>query len=407
MAAGTNSAALDFDSVQRGNPEIERRAQEVINHCWGLGANNPILAIHDVGAGGISNAFPELVDGAEKGARFDLSKVPLEESGMAPKEIWCNESQERYVLAIAPESLPIFTEMANRERCPFGVIGVATEACELILEDTTQPEADKPVDMPMDVLLGKPPKMHRDVKRVQWDGGQIDLTGVSLDQVAVDVLRHPTVASKRFLITIGDRTVGGLNHRDQMVGPWQVPVADVAVTLADFKGFAGEAMAMGERTPLASVNAPASGRMAVAEAITNLLAAPIELPRVKLSANWMAACGEAGEDAALYDTVKAVGMELCPALGVSIPVGKDSLSMRTKWSDNGDHQAGHCTGVADRDGLCLDRRCAPDPDAATGDVGKRPGAGHQPDPDRPGRRQEAHGRLDAGSGAGPVRQRRA
>ena len=335
MAAGTNSAALDFDSVQRGNPEIERRAQEVINHCWGLGANNPILAIHDVGAGGISNAFPELVDGAEKGARFDLSKVPLEESGMAPKEIWCNESQERYVLAIAPESLPIFTEMANRERCPFGVIGVATEACELILEDTTQPEADKPVDMPMDVLLGKPPKMHRDVKRVQWDGGQIDLTGVSLDQVAVDVLRHPTVASKRFLITIGDRTVGGLNHRDQMVGPWQVPVADVAVTLADFKGFAGEAMAMGERTPLASVNAPASGRMAVAEAITNLLAAPIELPRVKLSANWMAACGEAGEDAALYDTVKAVGMELCPALGVSIPVGKDSLSMRTKWSDNG------------------------------------------------------------------------
>ncbi len=339
MAAGTNSAALDFDSVQRGNPEIERRAQEVINHCWGLGANNPILAIHDVGAGGISNAFPELVDGAGKGARFDLSKVPLEETGMAPKEIWCNESQERYVLAIAPESLPIFTEMANRERCPFGVIGVATEACELILEDTTKPEADKPVDMPMDVLLGKPPKMHRDVKRVQWDGGQLDLTGVALDKVAFDVLRHPTVASKRFLITIGDRTVGGLNSRDQMVGPWQVPVADMAVTLADFKGFAGEAMAMGERTPLASVNAPASGRMAVAEAITNLLAAPIELSKVKLSANWMAACGEAGEDAALYDTVKAVGMALCPALGVSIPVGKDSLSMRTKWNDKGESKS--------------------------------------------------------------------
>ena len=335
MAAGTNSAALDFDSVQRGNPEIERRAQEVINHCWGLGANNPILAIHDVGAGGISNAFPELVDGAGKGARFDLSQVPLEESGMAPKEIWCNESQERYVLAIAPESLPIFTAMAERERCPFGVIGVATEALALVLEDTTQPEADKPVDMPMDVLLGKPPKMHRDVKRVAWDGGQLDLTGVALDKVALDVLRHPTVASKRFLITIGDRTVGGLNSRDQMVGPWQVPVADVAVTLADFQGFAGEAMAMGERTPLASVNAPASGRMAVGEAITNLLAAPIELPRVKLSANWMAACGEAGEDAALYDTVRAVGMELCPALGISIPVGKDSLSMRTKWSDKG------------------------------------------------------------------------
>ncbi|MFN3886101.1 MAG: phosphoribosylformylglycinamidine synthase [Aquabacterium sp.] len=335
MAAGTNAADLDFDSVQRGNPEIERRAQEVINHCWGLGANNPILAIHDVGAGGISNAFPELVDGAGKGARFDLSKVPLEETGLAPKEIWCNESQERYVLAIAPESLPIFTAMCERERCPFGVIGTATEALELILEDTTQPQAHKAVDMPMEVLLGKPPKMHRVVERVQWDGGQLDLTGVQLEQVAMDVLRHPTVASKRFLITIGDRTVGGLNHRDQMVGPWQVPVADVAVTLADFKGFAGEAMAMGERTPLASVNAPASGRMAVGEAITNLLAAPIELPRVKLSANWMAACGEKGEDAALYDTVKAVGLDLCPALGISIPVGKDSLSMRTKWSDNG------------------------------------------------------------------------
>jgi phosphoribosylformylglycinamidine synthase len=335
MAAGTNSAALDFDSVQRGNPEIQRRAQEVINHCWLLGANNPILAIHDVGAGGISNAFPELVDGAGKGARFDLSKVPLEESGMAPKEIWCNESQERYVLAIAPESLPIFQAMCERERCPFGVIGVATDAAELILADESRPGSDKPVDMPMDVLLGKPPKMHRVVERVQWDGGQIDLTGVLLDKVAFDVLRHPTVASKRFLITIGDRTVGGLNHRDQMVGPWQVPVADVAVTLADYKGFAGEAMSMGERTPLASVNAPASGRMAVGEAITNLLAAPIELPRVKLSANWMAACGEKGEDAALYDTVKAVGMALCPALGISIPVGKDSLSMRTKWADEG------------------------------------------------------------------------
>jgi phosphoribosylformylglycinamidine synthase len=335
MAAGTNAASLDFDSVQRGNPEMQRRAQEVINHCWGLGVNNPILAIHDVGAGGISNAFPELVDGAGKGARFDLSQVPLEETGLAPKEIWCNESQERYVMAIAPESLPIFTAMAERERCPFGVVGVTTDECELTLSDSTQPGADKAIDMPMDVLLGKPPKMHRDVTRVTHDGGQLDLTGVDLSKVALDVLRHPTVASKRFLITIGDRTVGGLNHRDQMVGPWQVPVADVAVTLADFAGFKGEAMAMGERTPLASVNAPASGRMAVAEAITNLLAAPIELPRVKLSANWMAACGEPGEDAALYDTVRAVGMELCPALGVSIPVGKDSLSMRTKWSDQG------------------------------------------------------------------------
>ncbi|MDO9235621.1 MAG: phosphoribosylformylglycinamidine synthase [Aquabacterium sp.] len=336
MAAGTNAASLDFDSVQRGNPEIQRRAQEVINHCWGLEANNPILAIHDVGAGGISNAFPELVDGAGKGARFDLSQVPLEETGLAPKEIWCNESQERYVMAIAPESLPIFKAMADRERCPFGVVGVTTDACELTLSDSSQPDADKAIDMPMDVLLGKPPKMHRDVQRVARDGGEIDLTGVALETVALDVLRHPTVASKRFLITIGDRTVGGLNHRDQMVGPWQVPVADVAVTLADYAGFKGEAMAMGERTPLASVNAPASGRMAVAESITNLLAAPIELSKVKLSANWMAACGEAGEDADLYDTVKAVGMDLCPALGVSIPVGKDSLSMRTKWSDHGE-----------------------------------------------------------------------
>jgi phosphoribosylformylglycinamidine synthase len=330
MAAGTNTADLDFDSVQRGNPEIERRAQEVINHCWGLGAENPVLAIHDVGAGGISNAFPELVNDAGRGARFDLRKVPLEESGLAPKEIWCNESQERYVLAIAPESLEQFKAFCERERCPFAVVGVTTQERELKLADGE----DFPIDMPMDVLLGKPPKTHRNVTRVARDGGALDLTGVKLEQAAFDVLRHPTVASKRFLVTIGDRTVGGLNHRDQMVGPWQVPVADCAVTLADFKGFAGEAMSMGERTPLAAVNAPASGRMAVAEAITNLLAAPVELPRVKLSANWMAACGEAGEDAALFDTVKAVGMELCPALGISIPVGKDSLSMRTKWDDN-------------------------------------------------------------------------
>jgi phosphoribosylformylglycinamidine synthase len=331
MAAGTNTADLDFDSVQRGNPEIERRVQEVINHCWGLAERNPILAIHDVGAGGISNAFPELVNDAGRGARFDLRKVPLEESGLAPKEIWCNESQERYVLAIAPESLPLFQSMCERERCPFGIVGVTTAERELVLEDGEGGE--RAIDMPMDVLLGKPPKVHRDVARLARDGGALDLNGVSLDQVAFDVLRHPTVASKRFLISIGDRTVGGLNHRDQMIGPWQVPVADCAVTLADFKGFAGEAMSMGERTPLAAVNAPASGRMAVAEAITNLLAAPIELPRVKLSANWMAACGEPGEDAALYDTVKAVGMELCPQLGVSIPVGKDSLSMRTRWTD--------------------------------------------------------------------------
>ena len=336
MAAGTNTADLDFDSVQRGNPEIERRVQEVINHCWGLGRKNPILAIHDVGAGGISNAFPELVNDAGRGARFDLRAVPLEESGLAPKEIWCNESQERYVLAIAPESLELFRAMCERERCPFAVVGVTTAERDLILEDG--PEGERAINMPMEVLLGKPPKVHRDVSRVERSGGTLDLTGVDLKTAAFDVLRHPTVASKRFLITIGDRTVGGLNSRDQMVGPWQVPVADCAVTLADFKGFAGEAFAIGERTPLAAVNAPASGRMAVAESITNLLAAPIELSRVKLSANWMAACGEPGEDAALFDTVRAVGMELCPALGISIPVGKDSLSMRTKWNDGDDKQ---------------------------------------------------------------------
>ncbi|WP_298599141.1 phosphoribosylformylglycinamidine synthase [uncultured Limnohabitans sp.] len=330
MATGTNAANLDFDSVQRGNPEIERRAQEVINQCWIQGAANPILAIHDVGAGGLSNAFPELTNDAGRGARFDLRAIQLEESGMAPKEIWCNESQERYVLAIAPESLDQFKALCERERCPFAVIGVATEQRQLELVDAGQ---ESPVDMPMNVLLGKPPKMHRDVKTVERTFAPVNLTGVDLQKACIDVLSSPTVASKRFLITIGDRSVGGFSHRDQMVGPWQVPVADCAVTLADYKGFAGEAMSMGERTPLATVNAPASGRMAVAEAITNLLAAPMELSRVKLSANWMAACGEPGEDAALYATVKAVGLELCPALGISIPVGKDSLSMRTQWKD--------------------------------------------------------------------------
>jgi len=337
MASGTNAAELDFDSVQRGNPEIERRAQEVINHCWQQGAENPILAIHDVGAGGISNAFPELTNDAGRGARFDLRAVKLEESGLSPKEIWSNESQERYVLAIAPESLEQFTAFCERERCPFAVIGTATEERQLVLEDTAVESGDQkfPVDMPMNVLLGKPPKVHKDVTSVERELPAMDLTGVPLEKAVIEVLAHPTVASKRFLITIGDRAVGGLTHRDQMVGPWQVPVADVAVTLADYKGFKGEAMAMGERTPLAAINAPASGRMAVAEAITNMLAAPIELSKVKMSANWMAACGEAGEDAALYATVKAVGMELCPALNISIPVGKDSLSMRTQWSENG------------------------------------------------------------------------
>jgi phosphoribosylformylglycinamidine synthase len=342
MAAGANAAELDFDSVQRGNPEIQRRAQEVINHCAALGDANPILAIHDVGAGGLSNAFPELVDGAGRGADIDLGRIPVEESGLAPKEIWCNESQERYALAVDADALPIFEAMCRRERCPYAVIGTATEQPRLRVEPV--------IDMPMQVLLGKPPRMHRRVRRRAVAAERLDLGGVDLAQVAFDVLRHPTVASKRFLVTIGDRTVGGLSSRDPMVGPWQVPVADCAVTLADFEGFRGEAMAVGERTPLAVIDAPASGRMAVGEAITNLLAAPIELARVKLSCNWMAACSDdphagatgegvpppPGDDAALYDTVRAVAMELCPALGIGVPVGKDSLSMRTRWADGGD-----------------------------------------------------------------------
>jgi phosphoribosylformylglycinamidine synthase len=330
MASGSNAQQLDFDSVQRGNPEIQRRAQEVINHCANLGSRNPILAIHDVGAGGLSNAFPELADGAGRGARFDLRKVPLEESGMAPKEIWCNESQERYVLALDPALLPLFEQMCLRERCPHAVVGTATGDASLIVEGNDA-DQQKVIDMPMSVLLGKTPRLLRNVQRIARDAGTLNLADAKLDELARTVLRHPTVASKRFLITISDRTVGGLSHRDPMVGPWQVPVADCAVTLADFAGFRGEAMSMGERSPIASVDAPASGRMAVAEAITNLLAAPITLAHIKLSCNWMAACGEPGEDAALYDTVRAVGMELCPALGIGVPVGKDSLSMRTRW----------------------------------------------------------------------------
>ncbi|MCA0294197.1 MAG: phosphoribosylformylglycinamidine synthase [Actinobacteria bacterium] len=335
MAAGANAAELDFDSVQRGNPEIQRRGQEVINHCVNLGADNPILSIHDVGAGGLSNAFPELVDGAGLGARFVMDAVPQEESGLAPKEIWCNESQERYVLAIAPESLERFAALCARERCPFSVVGVARDDGQLVLAPAAQdaPGDDRPIDMPMDVLLGKPPRMTRDVARVTHRAPAVELAGLDLRDAAYAVLRHPSVASKRFLVTIADRTVGGLNHRDQMVGPWQVPVADVAVTLSDHTGLAGQAMASGERMPLAAVDAPASGRMAVGEALTNLLAAPVDLAGVKLSCNWMAACGEDGEDAALYDTVRAVAMELCPALGISVPVGKDSLSMRTRWTD--------------------------------------------------------------------------
>jgi len=337
VATGTNTADLDFDSVQRGNPEMERRAQEVINACCAMGDFNPIVSIHDVGAGGLSNAFPELADGAGLGAKFKLCSVPLEESGMSPAEIWCNESQERYVLAIQSKDLELLKSLCERERCPYAVVGEATTERQLQLSDSKQvadSDSSMPINMPMEVLLGKPPRMHRDVQRIEQHFEELDVTDTDLAQSIAWVLQQPTVASKSFLITIGDRTVGGLNTRDQFVGPWQVPVADCAVTLMDYKGYRGEVMAMGERTPVAVIDAPAAARLAVGEAITNLLAADIRsLEDVKLSANWMAACGAPGEDAKLYDSVKAVGMELCPALGISIPVGKDSLSMATAWQD--------------------------------------------------------------------------
>jgi phosphoribosylformylglycinamidine synthase len=345
MAVGTNTAALDFDSVQRGNPEIERRCQEVIDRCWQQGANNPIVAIHDVGAGGLSNAFPELVNDAGRGATFDLKRVPLEESGMSAAEIWSNESQERYVLSVLPEDLARFEKIAQRERCPFAIVGVATKERQLKVVigeglpglDAIQPQVGtRPVDVPIDVILGKPPRMTRDVKRLTPETAALDLTVISLDDAITRVLQHPTVADKSFLITIGDRTVGGLSSRDQMVGPWQIPVADCAVTLSDHDDTRGEAMAMGERTPLAIINAPASGRMAVAEALTNLAAADVaQMEDIKLSANWMAACGAPGQDAALYDTVSAVSL-LCQEVGLSIPVGKDSLSMQTAWTEGTD-----------------------------------------------------------------------
>ncbi|MCK6428689.1 MAG: phosphoribosylformylglycinamidine synthase, partial [Burkholderiaceae bacterium] len=331
LGAGANTEQLDFDSVQRGNAEIQRRAQEVIDRCWSLGADNPILSIHDVGAGGLSNAMPELADSAGKGARFDLAKVPVEESGMSPLEIWCNESQERYALAIAPDRLPAFDWLCKRERCPYAVIGTIADDGRLVVARAGETPA---VDMPMNVLLGKPPKMQRDVAHVARALPPIETSGFDLAQVALDVLRHPTVANKSFLITIGDRSVGGLNCRDPMVGPWQVPVADCAVALLDFEGYAGEAMAMGERTPVAVIDSAAASRMAIGEALTNLVAADVELARVKLSANWMAACGQPGEDAALFDAVAAAS-EFCKRLGISIPVGKDSLSMKTAWQEDG------------------------------------------------------------------------
>ncbi|WNL47071.1 phosphoribosylformylglycinamidine synthase [Dyella sp. BiH032] len=333
VASGTSSAELDFASVQRDNAEMERRCQQVIDSCWGLGERNPIVSVHDVGAGGLSNAIPELLNDAGVGGTIDLSKVPCDDPSLSPMQVWSNESQERYVLGIAPENLAEFEAFCVRERCPYAVVGDATEERRLVVRD---PRRDLTViDLPMDVLFGKPPRMHRDAKRVKPRIDLVpDLSGISMDEALLRVLRLPTVGSKSFLITIGDRTVGGLNHRDPMVGPWQVPVADCAVTIADFEGYAGEAMAMAERAPVALLNSADAARLAVGEAITNLAAAPIaSLGEVRLSANWMAAVNHPGEDAALFDAVKAVGMELCPALDISIPVGKDSLSMQTVWKD--------------------------------------------------------------------------
>jgi len=338
MDTGANAENLDFDSVQRGNPEMERRAQEVIDHCWQLGGNNPILSIHDVGAGGISNALPELVHGGGKGARFELRSVPSEERGMSPMQIWSNEAQERYVLAIAAERLDEFKAMCERERCPFAVLGHAVSDDRLVVHDELF--NNNAVDMPLSVLLGKPPKMTRQVQREKVSLPKFDTGKIVLKEAVERVLRLPSVADKTFLITIGDRTVGGMTARDQMVGPWQVPVADVAVTLMGYHTTLGEAFAIGERTPIAVIDAPASGRMAIGEAITNIAAARIErIGDIKLSANWMAAAGHHGEDAALFDTVKAVGIELCPQLGISIPVGKDSMSMKTAWQEGGQSKA--------------------------------------------------------------------
>ncbi|MEI8573319.1 phosphoribosylformylglycinamidine synthase [Methylomonas sp. LW13] len=332
QTSGESAAELDFASVQRENPEMERRCQEVINHCNSLGENTPIISIHDIGAGGLSNAVPEIIHDCDRGGRFELRKVQNADKGMSPMQIWCNEAQERYVLAIKPESLALFESFCKREHCLYAVIGHATDEEHLTLSDEWL--GGKPVDLPMSVLFGKPPKMHRNVQRLTKNLPELQLDNVELAEAVKRVLAFPAVADKSFLIHIGDRSVTGLVARDQMVGPWQVPVADVAVTASGFYAHTGEAMAMGERTPLALIDGPASGRMAIGEALTNLAAARIgKLNDVKLSANWMAACGSPGEDAALFDTVKAVGMELCPELGIAIPVGKDSLSMKSVWHE--------------------------------------------------------------------------
>ena len=342
MASGHGNEDLDFASVQRENAEMERRCQEVIDRCWALGAENPISFIHDVGAGGISNALPELVNDGGRGGKFDLRKVPNDEPGMAPHEIWCNESQERYVMAVPPSRIETFKALCERERCPFAIVGTATEEKKLVLEDPRF--KNTPIDLPLDVLLGKPPRMHRVATTLARPQHALDLGDLTLSEAVHRVLSHPTVADKTFLISIGDRTITGLIHRDQMVGPWQVPVADCAVTAASFDVYTGEAMSMGERTPVAVNSAAASARLAVSEALTNLAAAQIgDLGKVNLSANWMAAPALPGDGADLYAAVRAVGMELCPALGITIPVGKDSMSMSTVWKDDATNESKRMT----------------------------------------------------------------
>ncbi|MFQ5469814.1 MAG: phosphoribosylformylglycinamidine synthase [Gammaproteobacteria bacterium] len=337
MSSGESHEELDFASVQRGNPEMQRRCQEVIDRCWQRGEHNPIIAIHDVGAGGLSNALPELVHDCNRGARFELRTIPNDEPGMSPLQVWCNEAQERYVLAVSQKHLESFQLICERERCPYAVVGEVTEEEQLIVGDGHFDNV--PVDIPMSLLFGKPPKMLRNVKRHPFQKPELEYKNIDLHDAAIRVLQLPTVSDKSFLITIGDRSVTGLIARDQMVGPWQVPVSDVAVTLSDYRGVTGEAMSMGERSPVALINPAASGRLAIGEAITNMAAASIgKIGDIKLSANWMAAAGHPGEDAALYDTVKAVGLELCPQLGIAIPVGKDSLSMKTVWQESGLHR---------------------------------------------------------------------
>jgi phosphoribosylformylglycinamidine synthase len=338
MSSGASAEDLDFASVQRGNAEMERRAQEVIDACWALGEANPIVSIHDVGAGGLSNALPELVNDSGRGGSFELRAIPNDDPGMSPMQVWCNESQERYVLAIAEDRLETFESLCRRERCPYAVLGKATERQQLLLDDSHFDNS--PIDLPMSLLLGKPPRMVRDVLRANVAHVPFDTGPIQLQDAALRVLRLPAVADKTFLITIGDRSVTGQVVRDQMVGPWQVPVADVAVTCSDYQAYTGEAMAMGERTPVALLDGPASGRMAVGEAITNMAAAAVAaIGDIVLSANWMAPAGHPGEDAVLYETVRAVGAELCPALGIAIPVGKDSMSMKSVWQERGAERA--------------------------------------------------------------------